>query len=176
MMQPLFDVLAWVEANRHDPERPLMNHQMIWHDAFIVMLFNGATPEHRSDFHINASGELFYQIEGEMRCKLMGGDGVITDHVVGPGQIFYIPPMVPHLNQRDDGSTGLVIHQQRPPGALDGMVWFCQSCGHTLHRVDYRFTELRDNLMTHIRAFLANESLRTCTVCHDVFPAEQGYL
>ncbi len=176
MMEHLFDVLGWVEANRHDPDRPLMNHQMVWRDAFIVMMFNGATPSERSDFHINASGELFYQLEGDMRCQLRQEDGSITHHVVGPGQLFYIPPMMPHLNQREEGSTGIVIHQQRPEGALDGMVWFCLECGHTLHRVDYLFTELRENLETHIRAFLSDESLRTCTKCASVFPADRGYL
>jgi 3-hydroxyanthranilate 3,4-dioxygenase len=176
MMEHLFDVLAWVEANRDDPERALMNHQLLWRDAFIVMLFNGATPPDRSDFHINASGELFYQLEGDMRCQLRQPDGTITHHVVGPGQIFYIPPMMPHLNQRDEGSTGLVIHQQRPEGALDGMMWSCRACGHELHRVEYLFTELQENLKTHIRAFLASESLRTCSECGDVFPAGRGYL
>lgn len=173
---PLCDVLAWVAAQRDDPDRPLMNHQMVWRDAFIVMLFNGATPKGRSDFHINASGELFYQLEGEMRCRLMWPDHAPTDHVVGPGQLFYIPPFVPHLNQREQGSTGIVIHERRPEGAKDGMIWFCNGCNAPLHRVDYLFTELKENLQEHIRAFLSDATLRTCRACGDVFPEDQGFL
>ena len=176
MIEPLFDVLKWVERHRDQEDRELMNHQMIWRDAFIVMLFNGATPQDRSDFHLNASGELFYQIEGEMRCKLVDEQGRVSDHVVGPGQIFYIPPNVPHLNQRDDGSVGIVIHQRRPEGALDGMAWFCLECDHPLHRVEYEFTDLKENLKAHVRAFLADEQLRTCGACGEVFPPDRGYL
>ena len=177
MIEPLFDVLKWVEENRDDPQRALMNHQLLWRDAFIVMLFNGATPKDRSDFHINASGELFYQLEGDMTCQLRDLEtGKISHHVVGPGQIFYVPPHVPHLNQREDGSVGIVIHQQRPEGALDGMAWYCLECDHELHRVDYLFTELKENLSEHIRAFLSSEALRTCSKCSAVFPRERGYL
>lgn len=175
--EPLFDVLQWVhEQKKQSGDRPLMNHQMVWRDAFIVMMFNGATPANRSDYHINASGELFYQLEGDMRCRLVEEDGTITHHVVGPGQLFYIPPFQPHLNQRDEGSVGIVIHQKRPDGAKDGMMWLCNTCGNPLHRVDYLFTELKENLKVHIRAFLADEQLRTCDKCGDVFPQEQGYL
>ena len=174
--EQLFDVLSWVSRQKAESDTPLMNHKMLWRDSFIVMLFNGATPKDRSDYHINAAGELFYQLEGEMRCRLVESDGRITHHVVGPGEIFYIPPFQPHLNQREEGSTGIVIHQQRPEGALDGMMWMCNECAHPLHRVDYEFTELKENLSLHIRAFLASEELRTCDACQAVFPADQGYL
>lgn len=170
-----YSLKKWVEAHRDELDRPLMNHERVWNEDFIVMLFNGATPELRSDFHINTSPEFFYQIEGEMYCKLLV-DGKFEELVVAEGEMFYIPPMVPHLNRRSDGSTGLVIHQGRAPDALDTMVWYCNSCACELHRVSYRYTELKQNLMEHIRAFLADEQLRTCERCGDVFPETQGYL
>lgn len=170
-----FDVEAWRAQNQSAGERPMMNHEQVWRDGFIVMLFNGATPALRSDFHINSSPEFFYQLEGEMWCKLLI-EGVFTEHTVKQGEMFYIPPGVPHLNRRADGSTGLVIHQSRAPGALDAMVWFCDECGHTLHRVDYLYTELRSNLMLQIDAFLADASLRTCGKCGHIMPEDQGKL
>lgn len=174
----LFDTYSlkkWVEENRDDLDRPLMNHKRVWNEDFIVMLFNGRTPQERSDFHINTSPEFFYQIEGEMFCRLIV-DGEAQDHIVKEGEMFYIPPHVPHLNRRGDGSIGLVIHQKRAPEALDTMVWYCNSCSTELHRYSYRYTELRENLKTHIRMFLGDEDLRTCKNCGDVFPQSQGFM
>lgn len=170
-----YSLKRWVEQHRDELDRPLMNHERVWNEGFIVMLFNGATPPERSDFHINTTPEFFYQIEGQMYCKLLV-DGQFEELIVEEGEMFYIPPMVPHLNRREDGSTGLVIHQGRAPEALDTMVWFCNGCAHELHRVSYRYTELKENLKEHIRAFLSDEQLRTCEKCGEVFPADQGYL
>lgn len=171
-----YDMMKWVETQRDTSQgRPLMNHERIWNEDFIVLLFNGATPPERSDWHINTAAEFFLQIEGEMSCRLRWEDG-IEDVVVGEGQMLYVPPLVPHLNRRIEGSTGLVIHQQRAPEALDVMVWYCNACDTELHRVAYRYTELRENLKEHIRRFLEDESKRTCSHCGDVFPTTQGYL
>lgn len=141
------------------------------------MLFNGATPPHRSDFHLNPRPEFFYQIEGEMFCRLLE-NGIFKDIVVKEGEMFYIPPKVPHLNQRKNGSIGLVIHQNPSPDEIEGIVWYCNSCGHELHGFEYqrKKEDLRNILKHQIRKFLANEQLRTCQECGDVFPATQGYL
>lgn len=171
-----YDMMGWVQAQRATQEgRPLMNHERIFNDAFIVLLFNGATPPDRSDWHINTAAEFFVQIEGEMRCRIRWDDG-IEDIVVGEGEVLYVPPLVPHLNSRTEGSTGLVLHEQRAPDALDVMVWYCNACDTELHRVSYRYTELKENLQEHIRRFLADEHKRTCPACGEVFPAAQGYL
>jgi 3-hydroxyanthranilate 3,4-dioxygenase len=170
-----FDVHKWIEDNRPEGERPMMNHEQVWRDGFIVMLFNGATPTLRSDFHINTSPEFFFQLEGDMWCRLLV-DGEFVEHTVKEGEMFYIPPHVPHLNRRGDGSIGLVIHQSRAEGAKDVMVWFCDECANQLHRVEYLYPELRSNLMAEIDKFLANEELRTCDKCGHVMPADQGKL
>lgn len=169
-----YSLKKWVEQNHGDVERSLMNHERVWNEDFIIMLFNGATPPQRSDFHINTSPEFFYQIEGEMFCQILEDDG-FRDIIVHEGEMFYIPPMIPHLNRRANGSIGLVIHQKRLPNALDTIVWYCNSCANELHRFEYRYTELRQNLQVHIRQFLSDKQLRTCQRCGDVFPPTQGY-
>jgi 3-hydroxyanthranilate 3,4-dioxygenase len=80
------------------------------------------------------------------------------------------------LNERDDGSIGLVIHDARTPGALDSIVWYCEACAEQLHRVDYRFEELQRQLRTFFREFLSNERLRTCRNCGAVMSADQGFM
>lgn len=171
-----FDVQRWLAEGKIALDKPLMNHARVVDDRFIVMVFDGPTPPQRSDFHINTAAEFFYQFEGEMACRIRHDDGHFDDHVVGPGQLFYIPPGVPHRNRRESGSVGLVIHEQRADGALDTILWYCDGCGHELHRCAYAFTELQRNLRMHIDAFLSDEALRTCTQCGWVMPSGQGRL
>lgn len=169
-----FDVQRWIREGALDPDKPLMNHRRVIDDRFIVMAFDGPTPADRFDFHINTAAEFFYQFEGEMSCRVRGEDGAFTDYVIGPGELFYIAPFVPHRNKRTRGSIGLVIHEQREPGAEDVILWYCEACGHELHRFSYRFTELKENLAAHTRAFQDDEGLRTCRACGWVAPADRG--
>lgn len=171
-----FDVLRWLAQGKLAQDKPQMNHARVVDDRFIIMVFDGPTPPERSDFHINTAAEFFYQLDGNMDCRIRHDDGRFEDHVVAPGQLFYIPPGVPHRNRREAGSTGLVIHEQRAPDALDTILWYCDGCGHELHRCAYRFTELQRNLRTHIDAFLDNEQLRTCSQCARIMPRDQGRL
>ena len=171
--KPLFDVLAWMRGSRERGSERFLDHETLWNRELIVKLFDGPTPEDRSDFHINTSPELFYQFEGVMFCRLLQ-DGKFSDHTVGPGQIFYIPPLVPHLNRRPRGSIGLAIHQARAEGALDAVAWYCEHCGDQLHRIDYLFKDLLGQLPPLVRSFLDDEKKRTCKHCGWIMPAEQG--
>jgi 3-hydroxyanthranilate 3,4-dioxygenase len=171
------DVLRWVAEHRSLGDRPLMSHERVWQgaDGFLVMLFDGPTPAERCDFHINTSPEWFYQLVGEMRCRVIE-DGKFRDITVEEGEMFLLPPLVPHLNSRERGSLGIVIHQARLPGAKDSIVWYCEGCCHPLHRVDYLFEDLQAQLPVFIRSFLSNERLRTCAECGWVMPAERGMM
>lgn len=167
------DLLAWIRMSKERNSDQLLNHDTFWNRELIVKMFDGPTPPDRSDFHINTSPELFYQFEGEMYVRMLER-GEFRDHTVGPGQMFYIPPLVPHLNRRPRGSIGLAIHQQRAPGALDAVAWYCESCGEQLHRIDYLFKDLLEQLPPLVRAFLADEDKRTCGRCGWQMPSDQG--
>jgi 3-hydroxyanthranilate 3,4-dioxygenase len=168
-------LLKWVEEHRSLVGRPIMSHEMIWRDDFIVMLFDGPTPPNRSDFHINTSPEFFYQMQGEMDCRVLE-NGAFSNITVGEGEMFFLPANVPHLNSRKEHSLGLVIHQKRMLGAKDSIVWYCERCCHQLYRADYVFEDLKAQLQEHIRRFLGDEALRTCSECGTVMPAERGYM
>jgi 3-hydroxyanthranilate 3,4-dioxygenase len=167
------DALAWIRMSRDRKSDQILNHDTFWNRELIVKMFDGPTPPDRSDFHINTSPEFFYQFEGEMFCRMLQ-NGEFKDYTVGPGEMFFIPPLVPHLNRRHQGSIGLAIHTQRAPGALDAVAWYCESCGNQLHRIDYLFKDLLEQLPPLVRGFLADETKRTCTRCGWKMPAEQG--
>ncbi len=172
------DVLAWLAASQASGERPLMNHDTLWDNGFLVRMYDGPTTPGRSDFHINQVPELFLQFAGELRLRVLAGTEFV-DHVIGPGELYSLPAGVPHRNRRARGSVGLVVHVTRTPDQTDAIVWYCDRCADAgrvaqLHRVEYRVTELRENLRGYIRAFLRDESGRTCDACGWVMPPQQG--
>jgi 3-hydroxyanthranilate 3,4-dioxygenase len=169
------DVQRWVRERKELGDRPYMSHDRIWNDGFLVLLFDGPTPPERMDFHINTSPEFFYQLVGDMHCRVLE-DGVFRDFVVAEGEMFLLPARIPHRNSRDRGSLGIVVHQARDPGALDAIVWYCEKCQNVLHRVDYQLSSLREQLQEHIRNFLGSEALRTCKRCGTVMSAERGFM
>jgi 3-hydroxyanthranilate 3,4-dioxygenase len=175
MSQPIavVDVQRWIRESGQRRTDRILDHETFWNQELIIKLFDGPTPVDRSDFHINTSPEFFYQFAGDMYCRLRQ-DGRFVDHTVRAGEMFYIPPLIPHLNRRPQGSIGLVIHQQRAPGALDAVAWYCESCGHQLHRIDYLFVDLLAQLPPLVRGFLADEDRRTCQQCGWRMPAQQG--
>jgi len=176
LLKPV-DVEAWMRRSlASGANKPILNFEQFWDGELLIRLFDGPTPKGRRDFHINTRAEFFFQLEGDMTCTLVNDDEFSTV-TCRKGEMFWIPPLVPHLNQREQGSIGLVIHTQRAEGALDGMAWYCDKCGAQVHRVDYAYErELRDLLAPKLRDFAANEQLRTCKRCRTVMPADVGLI
>lgn len=171
------DVLGWLaRSNAAGGAKPILNFEQFWDDAFLIRLFDGPTPKRRRDFHINSTAEFFYQVQGELTCTLLI-DGDFVHKTCKQGEMFWIPPLVPHLNEREVGSVGLVIHGQRSVDAVDSMVWYCDGCGETVHRFDYAFEkDLKKLLGPRIREFLASEALRTCKRCGQTLPDDLGFM
>ena len=170
------DVLEWVRRSQASGEpKPLLNFEQFWDGAFLIRLFDGPTPKTRRDFHINSAPEFFFQLKGALTTVLYQNGELVTE-VCREGQMFWIPPLVPHLNHRLEGSVGLVIHGERKPGALDAMVWYCESCQAPVQRMDYAFDkDLRALLGPRIKAFQSSIELRTCKACGSVFTDELGF-
>ncbi len=53
-------------------------------------------------------------------------DGHARDIPIRAGEVFYLPPKVPHSPQRMLDSIGLVIERRRLEGEKDGLMWFCR--------------------------------------------------
>ena len=155
----------WVEQNRHLLKPPVGN-RLVWQDAeFTVMVVGG--PNQRKDFHIEAGEEFFYQIEGDITVRVMEEDGP-RDIAIREGEIFLLPPHVPHSPQRPAGTVGLVIERPRAVDELDHLRWYCDGCGEVLHDESFHCTDLGTQLKPVIERFNASESLRTCKACGSV--------
>lgn len=158
-----FNLMGWIEENRHLLKPPMLN-KPVWRDRdFIVMILAG--PIARNDYHVNPYEEFFYQLEGNMTLKVIE-DGVPADVPITEGNVFLLPPLIPHSPQRPEaGSIGLVVERTRPTGQMDGFEWYCRKCTILLHRGELqlaRFAEDRPPLFDH---FYEDISPKGCPEC-----------
>jgi len=163
---PPINLQRWIDDNR-DLLRPPVGNKCIHDGEFIIMVVGG--PNQRSDYHYDEGPEFFYQLEGEMELKLML-DGTPQDMRIGEGELFYLPPRIPHSPQRFEGTAGLVIERKRQPGENDGLMWFCPSCHHKLHEVYFPLQDIETQFPPIIDEFLGSESLRRCNECGTLHP------
>lgn len=166
-LPPIIDFPRWLDENRHLLKPPVGN-KVLWKDEeFICMIVGG--PNQRTDYHYDEGAEYFYQLEGEMVLRLMTADGP-HDVPLRAGQMFLLPPRVPHSPQRMAGSVGLVIERKRLRGEQDGLMWFCPACHHRLYEQYFELTDIETQFGSVFEKFYGSEMLRTCSRCATVHP------
>ncbi|GIW80214.1 MAG: 3-hydroxyanthranilate 3,4-dioxygenase [Gemmatales bacterium] len=154
----------WIDENRHHLKPPVGN-KMIWNSGYMVMVVGG--PNQRSDFHVNPTEELFYQVEGDIILKIME-EGKVKDIPIREGDLFLLPANIPHSPQRPANTVGLVIEQKRPQGQNDHMRWYCPQCGELLHDAEFYLVNLGEQLKPIIEQMKADPAKRTCRQCGTV--------
>jgi 3-hydroxyanthranilate 3,4-dioxygenase len=169
MRQPL-NFQRWIEQNQH-LLRPPVNNRQVWEDADMMVTVVGG-PNRRVDYHVDPVEEFFYQFRGNSFLRLMGDEGPYDLHL-NEGDIYLLPPLVPHSPQRPEAdSLCLVIEPKRPDGALDAFEWYCPACHQRLHRVEVALRSIVDDLPPLFQAFAADTRLRTCGACGHLHPGE----
>ncbi|MBX9690444.1 MAG: 3-hydroxyanthranilate 3,4-dioxygenase [Candidatus Obscuribacterales bacterium] len=152
----------WIDENRHLLKPPVGN-KMIWQDReFIVMVIGG--PNSRTDYHINGGEEFFYQLEGSMTLKVID-EGKPHDLVINEGDIFLLPPNVPHSPRRPANTVGLVIERKRLEGEMDGLCWYCESCGEKLYEERFQLYNIETQFGPVFDRFYDNAENSTCKGC-----------
>ena len=162
-----FNLQKWIDENRHLLKPPVANKNLYPEGTdYIVMIVGG--PNSRKDFHYNETEELFYQLEGEITVNIQE-DGVKKAIKLGPGDMFLLPPKVPHSPGRTEGSIGLVIERVRAgKGFTDGLLWFCEKCNNKLHEAYFELNNIETDFITHFNHYYNSEDLRTCKSCGHV--------
>lgn len=161
-LMPPFNFKKWIDEHRHLLKPPVGN-QMVWQDRdFIVMVVGG--PNSRTDFHIDESEEFFYQLEGDINLRIIE-DGKPRDLPIREGDIFLLPPKVPHSPQRPAGTVGLVIERKRQPQELDGFAWFCPQCDTQLYEEFLHVSNIVTQLPPVFDRFYGNAEHCTCKKC-----------
>ncbi|MEM6516190.1 MAG: 3-hydroxyanthranilate 3,4-dioxygenase [Bacteroidota bacterium] len=136
---------AWIEKHRHLLKPPVGN-KVVWKDGdFIVMVVGG--PNSRQDYHYNETPEFFYQVEGDIVLKVIE-DGRPKDIHIKEGEIFLLPPKIPHSPQRGENTVGIVIEYPRPKGIKDKLIWYSDETSE----VEYQEEFTLDNIETDMPA------------------------
>ena len=167
-----FNFKRWIDDHREYLKPPVCNKQVFKDSEFIVMVVGG--PNTRKDYHYDMGEEFFYQLEGDMVLKVMQ-DGEPTDIPIREGEIFLLPPEVPHSPQRFENTVGLVIERQRRPGEKDGLMWFCDNCKHLLYEEYFELENVETQFPPVFERFFSNPEYRTCKQCGEVMdcPSKQ---
>lgn len=156
----------WIEDNRPNLKPPVSNETIYkGNDNFIVMVSGG--PNTRKDFHYNESEELFYQVEGDINVKIID-EGEFKDVPIKEGEMFLLPPKVPHRPERPDNTVGLIIEKIREPGEKDGFQYYCDNCGYKLYEEYFFLEDIVKQFPIVMNNFYSSEENRTCNNCDHV--------
>ncbi len=155
----------WIDRHR-DSLRPPVCNKLVFEDTeFIVMVVGG--PNARKDYHYDPGEEFFYQIEGGMVLKIME-DGKPRDISIGEGEIFLLPPGIPHSPHRFVNTVGLVIERKRLADEKDGLLWYCERCSNLLYAEYFTLQNIERDLPPVFDRFYTNLENRTCGRCGSV--------
>ncbi|MDQ2068779.1 3-hydroxyanthranilate 3,4-dioxygenase [Natronospira bacteriovora] len=162
-----FNFQKWIDEHRDELKPPVANKRVFKDSEFIVMVVGG--PNTRKDYHYDEGEEFFYQLEGEMVLKIQE-DGKVRDIPIKAGEVFLLPPKVPHSPQRFENSIGLVIERERRPDEQDGLMWFCDKCNHKLYEEYFHLENIETQFPPVFDRFFGSEAHRTCDNCGHIMP------
>ena len=169
-----FNLQKWIDENRELLKPPVGNKNLYPEGTdYIVMIVGG--PNARKDYHYNETEELFYQLEGDINVRIQE-DGKAVDIPIKAGEMFLLPPKIPHSPMRPEGSVGLVIERVRKDSHTDGLMWFCDHCNHKLHDTYFHLKNVEKDFLPRFREYYGDESLRTCANCGQVMETDPRFV
>ena len=161
-MLPPINFKNWIDKNRHLLKPPVCNKVVYENTEFMIMVVGG--PNTRKDYHIDEGEEFFYQLEGRMILRIME-NGKPKDINIYEGEIFLLPPKIPHSPQRFKNTVGLVIERKRRNEELDAFQWYCDACNKLLYEKFLSLTNIVIQLPPIFDGFWNNDDARTCEFC-----------
>ena len=168
-----FNLQKWIDDNRHLLKPPVGNKNLyVESEDYIVMIVAGHNA--RKDYHYNETEELFYQIEGDIVVKTQQ-NGELVEVPIKEGEMFLLPPKIPHSPVRSEGSIGLVIERKRKKEDRDGLMWFSDTANELLYEEYFTLTNIEKDFLPVFKRFNSNETLRTCPKTGEVMEADKRY-
>ena len=164
-MLPPINLKKWIDENRGLLKPPVCNKVVYEDTEFMIMVVGG--PNIRKDYHVDEGEEFFYQLEGNMVLKIMNG-GNPENIKINEGEIFLLPPKIPHSPQRFENTVGLVIERKRRKNELDGFQWYCDKCHTLLYEKFFPLTDIVKQLPPIFDTFWDNMTSRACSKCGEI--------
>lgn len=160
-----FNLYTWINDNRHLLKPPVGNKQLYEDAEFIVMIVGG--PNSRKDYHYNEGEEFFFQLEGDAKVTIQK-DNKAQEVIIKEGEIFLLPPRIPHSPSRGKNTVGLVIERKRKDHEKDGLLWFCENCNEKLFEEYFTLNNIENGFKKTFDHFYGSLELRTCKKCGTV--------
>ena len=158
-MLPPINFKNWINEHRHLLKPPVGNQVVYENTEFIIMVVGG--PNTRKDYHIDEGEEFFYQLEGAMILRIRE-NGKPKDINIDKGEIFLLPPRIPHSPQRFENTVGLVVERKRRESELDAFQWYCDECNTLLYEKLLPLTNIVTQLPPIFDGFWNDNNARTC--------------
>ena len=153
---------TWIDTHRAQLQPPVCNRLVFEENGFYIMVVGG--PNLRQDFHHEEGPEFFYQVHGDITLRVWENDQ-IREIPICEGEIFLLPPRIPHSPQRPAGTVGLVIERRRLPKEKDGLQWYCEKCHHKLYEAYFPLCNIETDFPPIFSAFYQNIEAHLCTKC-----------
>jgi 3-hydroxyanthranilate 3,4-dioxygenase len=100
-----------------------------------------------------------------MLLKVVEDSGKFRDVHIQEGDMFLLPPNIPHNPVRFADTVGIVIEQKRPPQSLDRLRWYCPDCESVVYEAAFHCTDLGVQIKEAVNRFKECEELRKCAKC-----------
>jgi len=160
-MLAIHHVDQWLNENKNSFTPPVCN-KLMYKNQLSVM-FVGA-PNTRTDFHMEAGSEFFYQLRGDMELPtVQAGKRKLVR--IKEGEVFLLPSRIPHSPQRPNpGSIGLVVERQRyDPHEKDCLRWYTdfEKCEEILWQRFFYCDDLGRDLVPVVKTFKESEAFKT---------------
>ena len=169
-----FNLQGWIKENQHLLKPPVGNKNLYTEsEDYIVMIVGG--PNSRKDYHYNETEELFYQLKGSILVKTQQ-NGKKVEVKINEGEMFLLPPKIPHSPIRPAGSVGLVIERKREPRHKDGLMWFSDKENALLYEEYFHLTNIEKDFLPVFKKFYKNEKLRTCPISGEIMDVDERYI
>lgn len=132
--------------------------------------------DYRSEFHIDPSDELMYQLCGTTHLHYRTPEGKEEVAVLPEGSVLRIAAGTPHSPRFPSDAYALVIERKRRPGEVDCFRWFCAKCDNLPHEEPFIVRDYQDDPVSKAyRNFYGNAQARTCSKCGEVVPKPSGF-
>jgi len=119
-------------------------------------------PNRRTDFHLEAGAEFFWQQRGGMELPIVqqGRRRLVR---IQEGDVFLLPPRMPHSPQRDADSFGIVVERERALRELDTLRWYTDfdTCQTVLWEQSFHCADLGRDLVPVVEAFKSSDEFKS---------------
>jgi 3-hydroxyanthranilate 3,4-dioxygenase len=166
----LIDLNDYISKNRSTLKPPVANKLMFDCNSLKIMIVGG--PNQRDDYHIEKGEELFIQLQGHMDLDIMDNNKFRRIRI-SEGEMFVLPPCIPHSPQRYANSIGLVFERVRYQGENDALRWYVPNTNKVLYEEVFACTDLGTQLKPVIERYQNSIENTTKIPSKDISPCNE---